>query len=65
MGIAGMYENHTDGHDKFWELKKVTVGTYEARWGKCGSEGQGPKVYVESEAERVVAQKLKKGYVKV
>ncbi len=64
MAITGRYENHEDGHNKCWVLIKTTKG-YAATWGKCGGTMQGPKEYDEAEAEKVVAQKLKKGYEKV
>ena len=61
MVQTGRYENHEDGHDKCWQLTKTKAG-YEAHWGRCGGIMQGPKVYSEAEAEKVVKQKLAKGY---
>lgn len=62
MALIGRYENHEDGHDKFWELTQTKTGTYLATWGRCGTQGQGPKEYTLEEAEKVVKAKLKKGY---
>ena len=62
--MTGTYENHEDGHNKCWQLTKTKNG-YEAHWGKCGGTMQGPKVYTFEEAEKVVREKLKKGYEKV
>ena len=61
MVQTGNYENHEDGHNKCWQLTKVKAG-YQAMWGKCGGSMQGPKLYTEDEAEKVVREKLKKGY---
>jgi hypothetical protein len=59
--IVERYENHTEGHDKFWELR-TTVNGFEATWGKCGGTAQGPKIYDRVAADKVILQKLKKGY---
>jgi predicted DNA-binding WGR domain protein len=63
--VIGRYENREDGHSKFWELRKRGSG-FVATWGKIGSAadgGNGPeKVYTAEEAEKVVREKLKKGY---
>jgi len=65
MAQIGRYENHQDGHNKFWELRRKG-GKLVATWGKIGSSadgGGGPeKVYDDLEAEKVVREKLKKGY---
>jgi len=58
------YENTEDGHSKFWELKS-TKGGYKAFWGKIGAKPAGPKFYTKEEAEKIKAQKIKKGYSKV
>jgi hypothetical protein len=58
------YENTEGGHSKFWELVP-TKGGFNAFYGKIDGTPQGPKFYTKEESEKVVAQKLKKGYVKV
>ena len=58
------WENTEGGHNKFWELVS-TKGGYGAFWGKIGAKPAGPKFYTKEEAEKLRAQKEKKGYVKV
>ena len=61
MSITGRYE-HVDGStNKFWSLEESKNG-FIARWGRIGTAGQGPKEYTKEEAEKLVKEKLKKGY---
>lgn len=62
--MTGRYECVNETSSKFWELQKTTDG-FEAHWGRIGGTPSGPKLYTEGEAMKVVAGKLKKGYVKV
>jgi predicted DNA-binding WGR domain protein len=69
MAITGRYEFVDASSNKFWALKKQG-SDFVATWGKIGSSadvnGDGPtKVYDSAEAQKVVASKLAKGYVKV
>lgn len=61
MTITGRYEYREGSSNKFWELKETADG-YIATWGRIGTAGQGPKEYTQEQAEKVVAEKLKKGY---
>ena len=58
------YENTSDGHSKFWELHKTKSG-FDAYWGKIDAKPAGPKFYAKDEVEKVIASKVKKGYVLV
>jgi hypothetical protein len=58
------YENTEGGHSKFWELQK-TKGGWDAFYGKIDGTAQGPKFYSDDEVEKVIASKVKKGYVLV
>ena len=58
------FENHEGTSNKFWELHP-TEGGFNAFWGGIGKAPQGPKFYDAAEAEKVKAQKVKKGYEQV
>ena len=59
--MTGTYHNTDGGHNKCWQLNKTKEG-YLAMWGKINGTMQGPKVYSIEQAEKVVREKLKKGY---
>ncbi len=49
---------------KFWELRETTGG-YNASWGKIGYSPSGRKFYSFYDAEKMINQKLNKGYEQV
>lgn len=52
-----------DGHNKFWEATAKGASNAEAGWGKIGaSKPQGTKLYTNEELEKVMKEKIKKGY---
>ena len=63
MVKTGRYEFIGGTSAKFWELKAFGGGEYGAIWGRIGKAHQGPTIYDEAKAEKVVAGKIKKGYV--
>jgi len=63
MVATGRYEMVAGTSSKFWELKKGRKDEFIATWGRIGNAPQGPKVYDTAKAEKVVAEKVKKGYV--
>jgi len=65
MVKTGRYEFVAGTSAKFWELKAMGDGEYGAIWGRIGKAHQGPTIYDTAKAEKVVAEKIKKGYVLV
>jgi predicted DNA-binding WGR domain protein len=62
MVATGRYEFVAGTSAKFWELEALGNGDFEAHWGRIGNAPQGPKVYDAIKAEKVVKEKVKKGY---
>jgi hypothetical protein len=62
-GTTRVFTNTEDGHNKVWRILQTSPGTWEAHWGKIGGTLQGPKKYTTEEVEKVIRQKLNKGYV--
>ena len=55
-------ENTSGGHNKFWEFKRVGKD-FIACWGKITADRpQGNKIYSEEEINKLVQEKIKKGY---
>ena len=61
------YENHEDGHDKFWEVSPTPDGKFLAIWGKNGytTPPKNKKVYTKEELVKKIIEKEAKGYRKV
>lgn len=55
-------ENHTRGHNKFYEMKKIANSQWEARWGKIGTNGHTQNYHANCWIDKI-REKLKKGYV--
>lgn len=55
-------ENTTGGHNKYWELNAINDNEAEATWGAIGKAPGGTKVYTNEQAEKLIKEKLKKGY---
>lgn len=64
------WENTEDGSSKFWEIK-VEESSHTVRFGKIGTSGQektkdfDDEGEAEDDAEKLIAEKTKKGYVPV
>lgn len=56
------YEHTTEGHNKFWEVEQVSPTQVEARWGKIGKAPQGTKKYPLAGIEKLMQEKVDKGY---
>lgn len=68
IGQVERYENTEEGHSKFWqvEIRKVNgspVAT--ASWGRIGKPAQGTKDYPIESIDKLIREKMAKGYVKV
>ena len=68
---AGRYFEFVEGNSsKFWEIT-LESASYTTRYGKIGSSGQqttkkcASQTVAEKEHDKLVAEKLKKGYVEV
>jgi len=55
-------EHTTDGHYKFYEMTNIGGGVWKARWGRIGVTSSQME-YSSSEWEKILHQKLRKGYV--
>lgn len=55
------YEMVDCDHYKFWEYKRVG-DKYIASWGRIDHPAQGSKIYTEDEINKLVREKIKKGY---
>ncbi len=49
---------------KFWEIRELEDGTFEASFGRIGKRPQNI-IYGYREAEKKATEKIRKGYVKV
>lgn len=58
------YEMVDCDHYKFWEYKRVG-NDYVAVWGRIGKTPGGSKIYSADEINKLVREKIKKGYVHV
>ncbi len=65
MASRARYEMTEDGHNKFWEIESNSPTTVVATWGKIGKDPQGEKEYPIDGIEKLIKEKLKKGYVLV
>jgi predicted DNA-binding WGR domain protein len=65
--IQGRYEliDEENNHKKFWSVEQMSGDSFEIRWGRIGTAGQGPQIVTASEASKRIAEKTKKGYVLV
>jgi hypothetical protein len=58
----GRYEMTENGHNKFWSIRQLPSGNYEATWGRIGTAGQSI-IYSAVEAAKKIREKIAKGYV--
>jgi hypothetical protein len=61
-GMTRIFTCTTDGHNKVWRITETEPGVWEAMWGPIGGTLQGPKKYTTEEVEKVIKQKIRKGY---
>lgn len=69
-GGARRFEFSDDGSNKFWEIR-VEGDSHTVRYGKIGTDGQTKTKEFESaaaakkDADKLIAEKIKKGYEEV
>lgn len=62
----GRYEYIGGGSEKFWHIVyDKTNDVYLAKWGRIGNNPGGQATYDEKQASKKIAEKKRKGYVKV
>lgn len=68
LSFEGLYQDTSDGHNKFWEVKYISNNLFRAGWGRIENypNVQDHKDYTEAEASTVARKKITQGnYVKV
>jgi hypothetical protein len=65
MAVKRKFQNTEGDHFKVWEITQTKPGVWEAFWGKIGAKLAGPKKYTDEEVQKVIKQKINKGYQEV